>query len=295
VWKAVDLAATKGLYSRVLNTTAEEWTRMAELSMNETTTYRWSFEEDVTNYTAAGIHAMGVWRQKLSDFGQEKAVELLADSGMKVSHLLWAGGFTGSDGRTYRESVEDAREALHVAAKLQAGSLVVYSGARAGHTFSHARRLIHGALAELLPVAEELGVTLAVEPMHPGCASEWTFLTSLDDTLELLHAVGSPMVKMVLDTYHLGQDSGLIERIGEIASQVAIVQLGDAAEPPSGEQNRCRLGEGIIPLKKIVAALKTAGYDGYYDVELLGEEIEMLDYQSLLQHAKEAFAELVGE
>jgi sugar phosphate isomerase/epimerase len=295
VWKAVDLAATKGLYSRVLNMTAEERTRMAELSMNETTTYRWSFEEDVTNYTAAGIHAMGVWRQKLSDFGQEKAVELLADSGMKVSHLLWAGGFTGSDGRTYRESVEDAREALHVAAKLQAGSLVVYSGARAGHTFSHARRLIHGALAELLPVAEELGVTLAVEPMHPGCASEWTFLTSLDDTLELLHAVGSPMVKMVLDTYHLGQDSGLIERIGEIASQVAIVQLGDAAEPPSGEQNRCRLGEGIIPLEKIVAALKTAGYDGYYDVELLGEEIEMLDYQSLLQHAKEAFAELVGE
>jgi sugar phosphate isomerase/epimerase len=268
---------------------------MAELSMNETTTYRWSFEEDVTNYTAAGIHAMGVWRQKLSDFGQDKAVELLADSGMKVSHLLWAGGFTGSDGRTYRESVEDAREALHVAAKLQAGSLVVYSGARAGHTFSHARRLIYGALGELLPVAEELGVTLAVEPMHPGCASEWTFLTSLDDTLELLHAVGNPMVKMVLDTYHLGQDSGLIERIGEIAAQVAIVQLGDAAGPPSGEQNRCRLGEGIIPLKKIVAALKTAGYDGYYDVELLGEEIEMLDYQSLLQHAKEAFAELVGE
>jgi sugar phosphate isomerase/epimerase len=295
VWKAVDLAATKGLYSRVLNTIAEEWTRMAELSMNETTTYRWSFEEDVTNYTAAGIHAMGVWRQKLSDFGQEKAIELLADSGMKVSHLLWAGGFTGSDGRTYRESVEDAREALHVAAKLQAGSLVVYSGARAGHTFSHARRLIQGALAELLPVAEQLGVTLAVEPMHPGCASEWTFLTSLDDTLELLHAVGNPMVKMVLDTYHLGQDSGLIERIGEIAAQVAIVQLGDAVGPPSGEQNRCRLGEGIIPLKKIVAALKTAGYNGYYDVELLGEEIEMLDYQSLLQHAKEAFAELVGE
>jgi len=263
--------------------------------MNETTTFRWSFEEDVTNYTAAGIHAMGVWRQKLSDFGQEKAIELLADSGMKVSHLLWAGGFTGSDGRTYRESVEDAREALHVAAKLRAGSLVVYSGARAGHTFNHARRLIHSALAELLPVAEQLGVTLAVEPMHPGCAAGWTFLTSLDDILELLRAVGNPMVKMVLDTYHLGQGSGLIERIGEIAPHVAIVQLGDAGEPPSGEQNRCRLGEGVIPLREIVAALKTAGYNGYYDVELLGEEVETLDYQSLLQHAKKAFAELVGE
>jgi len=69
---------------------------MAELSMNETTTFRWSFEEDVAAYADAGIPAMGVWRQKLSDRGPSRAVELLAGRGVKVSHLLWAGGFTGS-------------------------------------------------------------------------------------------------------------------------------------------------------------------------------------------------------
>ena len=74
---------------------------------------------------------------------------------------------------------------------------------------------------------------------------------------------------------------------------MAIVQLGDARRPPDGEQNRCRLGEGIVPLAEITAALKAAGYDGYYDVELLGEEIETDDYRSLLEHAKEAFATLV--
>ena len=89
---------------------------MAVLSMNETTTFRWSFEEDVANYAAAGIPAMGVWRQKLSDFGEEKGIELLADAGLKVSHLLWAGGFTGSDGRSFRTSIEDASDALETAA-----------------------------------------------------------------------------------------------------------------------------------------------------------------------------------
>ena len=59
---------------------------------------------------------------------------------------------------------------------------------------------------------------------------------------------------------------------------VAIVQLGDARRPPDGEQNRCRLGEGVVPLAEIVAALKAGGYDGYYDVELLGEEMETADY-----------------
>ncbi len=50
---------------------------MATLSMNETTTFRWSFEEDVARYAAAGIPAMGVWRQKLSDCGQGRGLELL--------------------------------------------------------------------------------------------------------------------------------------------------------------------------------------------------------------------------
>jgi sugar phosphate isomerase/epimerase len=266
---------------------------MAELSMNETTTFRWSFEEDVANYARAGIPAVGVWRQKLSDCGESKAAELLAQSGLKASHLLWAGGFTGSDGRSYRASVEDAKEALRTAAELGAGSLVVYSGARAGHTFNHARRLIKEALRELAPLAAELGVFLAVEPMHPGCAAEFTFLTTIDDVLWLVEVVESPQVKMVFDTYHLGFSEDVIRRVPEIAPHVAIVQLGDGRHPPTTEQNRCRLGAGVIPLREIVAALVAAGYNGYFDVELLGEEIETTDYHDLLEHAKAAFQELV--
>jgi sugar phosphate isomerase/epimerase len=260
---------------------------MAELSMNETTTFRWSFEEDAINYHDAGIRAIGVWRRKLADCGEAKGVELLEELGMKVSHLFWAGGFTGSDGRSFRDSLEDAAEALQVAGRLKAQSLVVCSGGRAGHTFNHARRLIRSALAELAPEAAKRGVTLAIEPMHPGCAAEWTFLTGIDDTLALIGELGSPSVKMVFDAYHLGQDPANLSRIEEIAPHIALVQLGDARRPPDGEQNRCRLGEGTIPLGEIVAALKAAGYDGYYDVELLGEDLESADYHAILEHAKE--------
>jgi len=267
---------------------------MAQLSINETTTFRWSFEEDVTHYADAGIPAIGVWRRKLSDCGEAKGIELLGQRGLAVSHLFWAGGFTGSDGRTFVASVEDAKEALQTAHQLQAGSLVVYSGARGGHTFNHARRLIKEALKELAPLAAEKGVHLAVEPMHPGCATQFTFLTTVDEVLEIIEAVGSPQVKMVFDTYHLGHDRGILERIPRIAPHVALVQLGDARQPPTAEQNRCRLGDGVIPLKEIVAAFRTAGYDGFFDVELLGEEIETLDYGLLLEHAKEAVEGLLG-
>jgi len=267
---------------------------MAILSLNETTTYRWSLEDDVAQYATAGIPAIGVWRQKLSDCGQDRAIELIRRCHLAVSHLFWAGGFTGSEGHSYRESVEDTADALRSAAAMEARCLIVCSGARAGHTFNHARRLVQGALKELVPLAEELGVVMALEPMHPGCAASCTFLNNLDDALSIIQAIESSNVKLLLDTYHLGQEPGLVERIPQVASQVALVQLGDAKCPPHGEQNRCRLGDGIVPLRQIVGALRVAGYDGFYDVELLGEDVEALDYHCLLAHAKEVFADLLA-
>lgn len=267
---------------------------MVKLSLNETTTFRWSFEEDVKAYSAAGIPAIGVWRQKLSDCGLAKGLEILAQHHLEVSHLSWAGGFTGSDGRSYRESLDDALEAIQTAAQLHARCLLVYTGSRAGHTYNHARRLVKEALVELSERAAQLGVVLAVEAMHPGCAGHWTFLTSVDDALNLLNAVGSPQVKMVFDTYHLGHDPAVIGRIPELAPHIALVQLGDAKGPPTGEQSRCRLGEGVLPLRDILAALQAAGYGGYLDVELLGEEFEMGDYANLLEHVKQAVGTLAG-
>ncbi|HVC96715.1 MAG TPA: sugar phosphate isomerase/epimerase family protein [Pirellulales bacterium] len=267
---------------------------MARLSMNEMTTFRWSFDEDVSHYVAAGISAIGVWRPKVSDFGEDKSIELLAESGLEVSNLLWAGGFTGSDGRNVRDSIEDGAEAIRLAAELRAACLVIYSGSRHGHTHNHARRLLTDALAELLPLAVEREVTLAIEPMNRGCAAEWTFLTSLDDAMALIDHFDSPRMQLAFDTYHLGGDPDLVERLGEAAQRIAVVHLGDGKSPPDHEQNRTRLGDGVIPLKEIVAALSSAGYDGFYDVELMGEDIESSDYVDLLEHSKQVFAQLLG-
>jgi sugar phosphate isomerase/epimerase len=266
---------------------------MARLSMNEMTTYRWSFEDDVAHYAAAGFTAIGVWRQKLSDFGEEKGVELLADSGLDVSNLLWAGGFTGSDGRSLRDSIDDAAEAIRLAAQLRAACLVIYSGGRAGHTHNHARRLLSVALRELLPLATEQEVTLALEPMHAGCAAEWTFLTTLDDALALLDGASSPRLQLAFDTYHLGRDPRIINRLPEIAGRIAVVHLGDGKGPPERDQNRSRLGQGTLPLREIIAALTAAGYEGFYDVELIGEDIESADYGELLRHSRDAFLALI--
>ena len=267
---------------------------MARLSINELTTFRWTFEQDVQYYRAAGVDGIGVWRQKLSDFGEEKGIEMLLESGLSVSSLLWAGGFTGSDGRSHKESVEDAREAIRLAAAMDADCLIVYSGPRAGHTHNHARRLVRSALDAILPLASDVDLNLAIEPMHPGCAADWTYLTELDESLELIRAYDSPHLKLVFDTYHLCQNGSVASLLGDIVPYIALVQLGDAKEPPQGEPNRAPLGEGQLPLGEVVSALQSAGYNGYFDIELIGEELQETSYEDLVAHSKSAFEKLIA-
>ncbi len=267
---------------------------MAYISMNELTTYRWSFEEDVQRYAKTGFDAIAVWRHKLSDFGDEKGAELLADCGLRVSSLLWAGGFTGSDGRSFKESVEDAHEAVRLAARLQAACLIVHSGPRAGHTHNHARRLLNNALSDLLPYAQQQGVVLALEPMHVKCAHQWTFLTSVEETVALIEGIGHPQLKIAFDAYSFGLDSGTVNSLASLVPHLAVVQLGDARQDPDGEQERCPLGAGVIPLEKIVLSLTEAGYDGYFEIKLMGQEIETADYLELLRASHQTVTRLVN-
>jgi sugar phosphate isomerase/epimerase len=265
---------------------------MAWLSMNEITTFRWSFAQDVENYQRAGFESIGVWRQKLSDWGEEEAIDLLAGSGLRVSNVMWAGGFTGSDGRSLEECLCDASDAIRLAAALEAGCLVIYPGGRNNHTFKHAGRLFKMALEELLPLAEAAEVPLAIEPIHAACAADWTFLTDMRSVISLIDEFRSPFLKLAYDTYHWPPEAGDRELLVDAVPYLGIVHLADRRLPPTCDQDRCPLGYGQLPLGEIIGTLLEAGYTGAFDVKLMGPEIETGDYWTLLEQSQLAFAEL---
>lgn len=255
---------------------------MPRYSMNEQTTYRWSFDEDLLHIRNAGYDGIGIWLRKLIDFGAERAVDLIDESGLEVSSVSWAGGFTGADAATAKENIAASRDAIRLAAELRAECLVLYTGGRNGHTQRHSSRLVSTALDALLPIAEEHGVPLALEPMHPSCAHGWTFLTSLEETLRLVERHQSPALKVSLDTYHftLAQTDETFLR--ELVPHLAVVHVGDYVEPRGIDLARVPLGEGESPLETTIPRLLNAGYDGFFDVKLLGPEIEFSDYHELL-------------
>lgn len=265
---------------------------MSLLSMNELTTYRWSLGQNLENYREAGYSGIGVWRQKLNDENEDVAIERLTASGLSVTNVSWAGGFTGSDGRSLADSIDDAASAIRLAGSVMAGCLVIYSGGRNNHINRHALRLLRMALDELLPIAEMWEVPLAIEPMHPACAADWTFLTSLESAIELVEQVGSPFLKIAYDTYHFPLGSRRVPQLVALAPHLGIVFLGDRLQPASADQERCPLGHGRLPLIEIVSTLQDAGYAGAYDVKLMGPDIEACDYWTLLEQSQAAFGDL---
>lgn len=265
------------------------------LSMNEMTTYRWSFDEDLLKYREAGYTAIGVWLRKLRDFGEERAVELIEESGLEVSSVSWEGGFTGADASTAEENIASARDTLDLCAEIGAKCLVLYTGGRNGHTRRHAERLFRCALDQILPQAEEAGVPLAVEPMHPACADGWTFMTSLESALELVEEYETPALRVAIDTYHFPVEGPELAVLRELARYAAVVHLGDYSDPHGVDQARAPLGEGLAPLAKILDALSRGGYRGFCDVKLMGPEIGPCEYDELLRQSLSTFRELGRE
>ena len=258
------------------------------ISLSQLTTLQWSLSDEVSQLKQAGFDAIGLWRPKLTEFGERRAAEALSNARLPVSSLSFAGGFTGGCGFSYLEAIEDGCQAIDQAVIVGAKTVVVVGGSRHGHTDRHSLRLVVDGLRKLAEHAERTPVTLSLLPMHRFFNKRWTFLNSLDQTLDVLSAVDRPQVGLAFDTYHLWEEPRLVERIAEIAPFTNIVQLSDCNRLPDSEKDRRMPGDGIIPLRDLIQAFQSSGYAGYFDIQVWSGNVWKSNYTHLIEQSHAA-------
>lgn len=261
---------------------------MVGLSVSQRMTPQWSFEEDIVFLSQAGIRGIGLWRRKLLEVGEEKAVELLSESSLQPLYIDWAGGFTGSHGWSYRQAIDEATRFIEFAARLRAPMVILHSGARGRHTFNHSRRILREALKELQPVAKANGVWLALEPVHPNDPENLTYVQTMAEAMDFVAFAGEGNVKLVCDLGHLGLDPVVFEQVDRWIRHVALVQLADV-RPVDGQIARVPLGHGVVPVARILRQLVNHGYQGPFDLEIWTRDPKNQGPQHLIEEAKEFF------
>jgi len=117
---------------------------------------------EVARLRRRGVRIVSIRRQQILRLGEVEVQDVLADSGLEVSSIGFAGGFTGTLRRGYRQAVEDTRRAIELAADFHAKSVIVVPGSRGLHTRRHAERIIRHGLYDCLDDALRMRVTMLV-------------------------------------------------------------------------------------------------------------------------------------
>lgn len=286
-------------------------TDLGRLSLNTATTKAWTLEQAIEGAAAAGLGAVGPWRDRVAEAGLERAARLVAESGLRVSSLCRGGFLTAADPAGQAAALADNRAAVVEAATLGAPELVMVVGGLPAATGPNApaapggdkdlvaaRRRVSDRIGELVPFATSHGVRIALEALHPIFAADRAVLSTLGQCLDVAADFDATEVGVVVDTYHVWWDPALREQVaragreGRISSyQVCDWLLPIAADPLL---SRGYMGDGFIDFPTITSWVREAGYTGDVEVEIFNQDVWDSPGEEVVATIAQRYGELVA-
>ncbi|MFJ6697832.1 sugar phosphate isomerase/epimerase family protein [Streptomyces sp. NPDC091272] len=269
------------------------------LSINQETLKQWSLEQLADGCATAGIGSVGLWRAPVQEYGVRRAAKLMRESGLAVTSLCRGGFLTPLDAAERSRALDDNRLAIDEAAVLGTDTLVLVSGGLppGSRDLPGARERVADALAVLGPYAQERGVRLAIEPLHPMFASDRCVVSTLGQALDIAERFPAAQVGVVVDTYHVWWDDlapAQIARAGA-AGRVHSFQVADWITPlPAGVLlGRGQLGDGSVDLRGFREQVDATGFTGPIEVEIFNEGLWARDGAEALAEVVQRFREHV--
>jgi hydroxypyruvate isomerase len=143
-------------------------------------------------------------------------------------------------------------------------NMIVFSGNRAGLADRDGIRACASGLKRIAPLAEQLGVTICLELLnskvtHPDYQCDHTAWG-----LEVVHALGSPRVKLLYDIYHMQiMEGDVIRTVTDAIASIGHFHTG-------GVPGRHEIDDSQeLNYRAICQAIVAAGYTGYLGHEFV--------------------------
>jgi sugar phosphate isomerase/epimerase len=259
-----------------------------------------TFEEDLAAIAAGGAEGIGLAEAKLPEGRDAESSAKLRASGLQaticlptVLSVLPLDAFPGPD--QPEERVAAICGAVRRFATFEPVTMLCLTGPVGSRDPAEARRVAVEGLREIARAGRDVGVRVALEPIHSSARDEFTLVDTIPDAVALLEEVGEPM-GVLFDTWHLWDTPDVLAHVREHAHRFPAVHVNDRRAETRGWDDRALPGEGVIDLPAIFGALAAGGFDGWADLEIFSSDhypdsLLRLDPVELVRRGKAGFEE----
>ena len=231
------------------------------------------------------IRAINPWRDQVAHVGLDRAVRAVRDTRLELSGYCRGGMFT-SDSARRSEVRDDNRRCVDEASALGAsctvlvvGGLPQFSrpGSAASKDIANARAQVEEALADMLDYARGANMPLAIEPLHPAFAADRACVNTTRQALDIcdrLDPQRGGALGVALDVYHIWWDVEVMSQIARAGKdRLLAFHVCDWLVPTRDILNdRGMMGDGVIDIRSIRAAVEAQGYAGYSEIEIFSDD-----------------------
>ncbi|OAT77145.1 endonuclease [Mangrovibacter phragmitis] len=246
------------------------------LSINTATVRKqWTLDKIIDGCARHGICGISPWRDQVQALGLEKTARLIRSNALTVSGYCRGGMFPGVDDATRQVASDDNRRAVDEALALGAACLVLVVGGLPGSSkdIAGARQQVKDGLSRLLDYSRNVGMPLAIEPLHPMYAADRACVNTLEQANDLCDELGDKGLGIAVDLYHTWWDPKLfpqLERAGR--NRILAFHICDWLVPTRDLlSDRGMMGDGVIDIRSARLAVESLGYQGAHEVEIFSE------------------------
>jgi sugar phosphate isomerase/epimerase len=259
------------------------------VSVSAICTFDWSLDQDLAFYADQGITNVGISLVKLERHGWEDGAQRVRDAGLRVTNLIGLGPFHLAAPEQWSRQRERLMHALDAGVTVGAECLVFTTGPAGPLTWEAAADALEEALGPVLVEARRRGVAFALEHTN-SLRVDVGFVHSLRDVVDLARRLD---VGVCMEVNACWAERGLRDTFVDALDRIRLVQVSDFAVGTLSTPNRLVPGDGDIPLTRILGEIIAAGYEGCFDLELIGPAIESEGYESAIPRAVTRLGELL--
>jgi sugar phosphate isomerase/epimerase len=259
------------------------------LSINGICNPATSLAEDLEFWSAEHFQYVGVPVAKMRSAGWERGINAMLEAGLRISNLGVANAFSLEHPDCWEQEQGELTRILDGAHRLSADCLFITPGSPGRMLTDESCDVFRGAIGPVLAHSQRVGVPLAVEHNHAS-RRDLGFVHSLREMIEYASEIGI-MVCVELQNCWLERHLEQLFRTG--VSTFALVQVSDYVIGDKCVPSRAVPGDGDIRLEQIIDWLLCAGYEGAFDVEILGPRIEAEGYYSAACRSMDWMSELL--